>query len=172
MDAKLQRNNEHLNLQGYAARSSPKATELFKLQMVPTVIKGRSCEQVSSQPCESPKVSPRSAPTSSRALGGHKAWGQQGTCTPLFEMFGFLYSLTPICFQQLTSWRREAFSKHPASYPQRELQLKSSKGAPGPVLQQTPAGQAWLSDISLLNTEKYPSSAIAMSKKLCRLACF
>lgn len=139
MDAKLQRNNEHLNLQGCAARSSPRETELVNLQMVPTVSKGRCCEQVSSQPCESPKVPPHPAPTSSCALGGHKAsrahrTKNRTTLQPRSKALAHhcLRCLTLICFQQLMFWRREAFSKHPALYPQGELQLKSSKGAPGP----------------------------------------
>jgi len=76
---------------------------------------------------------------------------------PLLEMFGFFF-LTPICFQRLPFWRREAFAKHPTSYPQQELQLKSSKGAPGPrPSAKTRKLRLGSPDISLLNAEKYPS---------------
>lgn len=140
--------------------------------------------------CESPKVSlflPPPAHTHWKATKSRDR-AQKGTIAaknvttlqprsralaPLFEMFGFLDSLTPICFQWLRSWRRKAFVKHPATYPQQELQLKSSKGAPGPSPSANPRKVRLGSpDISLLNTEKYPSSATATSKTLCRPAGF
>lgn len=184
MDAKLQRNNEHTNLQGCAARSSPR--EQSSSEMVTTVTKGWSCEQVSS--LWKPKgvsLCPHQLICTGRVprLGtqhrrgsqqpGHDNSTKSRALAPLFEMFGFLYSSTSLCSQQPMFCRREAFVKHPTSYPQQELHLKSSRGTPGlrpPAnLRKVRLGSP---DISLLNTEKYPSSATAASKTLCRPACF
>lgn len=140
--------------------------------MVTTVIKRWSCEQASSVLCESPKVSLflpprahmhwRATKTGDRVQKGIIAAKNMTTLqsrtrapAPLFEMFGFLYSLTPICFQWLTYWTRKAFVKHPTSYPQQELQLKSSKGTPGPSPLVNPRQvRLGCPDISLLNTRK------------------
>lgn len=147
-DAKLQRGKEHLNSQGCAARSSLSEAALFQLYIIITVIRRQSCEQL---PSLYPGKAQRcffSAPIScahwkatkigDNAQKGITAAKNAATLQPRsmaspLGMLGFFYSLTPICFQQQLSGRREACAKDPVSFLQQEWQLKSSKGT-----QQTP----------------------------------
>lgn len=88
--------------------------------------------------------------------------------TTLSNMFDFLYSLTLTCFHWLTLWSREVFVKDQPS-------AHSRTAAPElweHLRTQSLRRSSLVLNNSLLNPEKYLSSATAMSKTFCRPACF